>query len=622
MIVRQLLTELGFRLDQGGVNVYVTTINNIRNAAQQAQNSLGAMFGAIATLGALKSLAHVADEMQSLEFRIGELPQTVGSAADSFDLVAKHAIETRHSLGEYANLYIRIAGATTKFLTTQEEVVTVTDTVAKALVIGGATAREQASALFQLSQGFQAGKLQGNDFKIFMAAMSSDFKNKFSEAAGFSIEQLKEMSSQGKLTAELVARALLKIAPQFDESFKNVPLTVGAATAVIGSKFAWFIAKLNRESHVITNVASFFVDTFDRIEAGLNNIVDFFGDATKTVKFFGIAIAAALAPAVFRFLAGSVMFLVSPLGLLIAGLILVGLAIEDFYAWMRGGKSLFGQWFGNFDDAKRKFLEYEDTITAVKIAVVSAVALMGLHFAQLAINAGIAAARTGLVWALTFAEFAIAVATNGLVIASWVVNTLARIGILVIGWIISFAQMAIATIAATWPLLLIIVAIVAVIAAAYLLWKNWDTVMEWLTAAAAKAYDFLFSGFESAGIKIAEYAKGIWDSVAGGFSAMVEKISGYWNAFKSFFGMGVTTTITAAANAQQATNIAPSTVAGAASAASGVPSYGAGPSLAVTVNQTLPPGTTAETAAAAKDATMQAAPDSFAAFSRQMAQAY
>lgn len=49
-----------------------------------------------------------------------------------------------------------------------------------------------------------------------------------------------------------------------------------------------------------------------------------------------------------------------------------------------------------------------------------------------------------------------------------------------VAWAVAAGQAAVATIAATWPVLAIIAAVAALVAGVYLLWDNWDTVWNWI----------------------------------------------------------------------------------------------------------------------------------------------
>lgn len=592
MIVRELLTRFRFATDETQIKRFDSRVNSIRTQADQAAESFRNIFLAFAGFGALRSIAHVADDMQSLEARVGQLPQTITSAADAFDIVTARASAARQSIDAYTNFYIKLQHAGKDFIKTQEEGLLITDTISKALILGGATAQEQASTLLQFGQAIGSNVLQGDEFRA-LAESAPQLVDAIGKQLGIARADLKKYASEGKLTSKVVVEAVKAISSQFDDRFKEMPLTIGSATTIVANRWAVFINRLNRESSAVTKTANLFLKSFDAIENGLADMVKFFDGATNTLKFFGIALAAALAPFVFRTAAGAIAFLLSPMGLLLASLLLIGLAIEDFYQWMTGGQSVFQQWFGNFDEAMKKLREYEGVIIFVRDAVVVTVGVMALNWTWAAGVAVASAARAFGAWIAGLARFGIAMAVNLLAVGAWVAGILAQTAILVAGWVASFISMALAAAPVVLPILAIIAAIGLVIAGIYYLYKNWDKV--W------------------GGIK--DIASGVWDSVAGGFNAMVNKLKGYWNSFKSFIGMKVDTTIGASSGVPVVT---PTVAAGAAVSAGGV----AGGNSSVVINQTLPPGTTAETAQAAKDATQRAVDSAFdvGRLSRQMGQ--
>lgn len=675
MIVRELLTRLRFDVTNFNPREWEQGIGRVRNSADAAAESFRNMFLGFAGFSAIRSIAKTADEMQSLQARIGQLPQTVSTAGEAFDVVADRASAARQSIDAYGSFYVKLQNAGKDFIKTQEEGLQVTDTISKALILGGATAQEQSSALLQFGQAIGSGVLQGEELRA-MSEAAPQFMDELAKAIGVPRAELKKFASAGKLTSKEVIEATKKMAVVFEARFKDMPLTIGTATTVIGNRWARFINKMNRESSAVTKIANFFLKTFDSIENGLADMVAFFGGSTNTLKFFGIALAAALAPFVFRAAAGAIAFLLSPMGLLLAGLLALGLAIEDFYQWMNGGKSVFGKWFGNFDQAKKKLEEFSGWITAAKMVVLIALGVMIAEWIYAGTVAAIVAARTAAAWIVSMARFSAALAANsiavvawtarlvlqfGIVVAQfiataaaatiaaartagawilslssmgavlvasaasfavWIGGLLVSLGTLVAGWVSSFIAMTIAAAPILVPILLIIAAITAVIAIVLVLMDNWNLVMKTL--------------YDIATLNFSEIAKD--------FEAMVNKLKGYWNSFKSFFGFGASakvesTTTNKSTTTPETANIAPPfdfigngnfnepvnampqlqipqisfpsvnpvTVAGAATAAGGVQAPANNTQTAnVNVYQTLPPGTTAETALAASNATTNA----------------
>lgn len=586
MIVRELLNRIGFVVNEASLRQAEGSVNRVKDAADNAARSFQALFAGFVGFSAIKSISKTADDMQSLEARVAQLPQTVGDTAEAFDTVAKHADASRQSIDAYANFYIKLQNAGKDFIKTQEEGLQVTDTITKALVVGGATAQEQSSALLQFGQAIGSGVLQGDELRALSEA-APQFLDSLAKAIGIPRMELKKFASEGKLTSKAVIEGVKKISSEFDERFRNMPMTIGQSTTIIKNRWDVFINNLNRKSGAVTKIADLFLKGFDRIEKGLSDMVKFFGGATNTLKFFGLALAAALSPFVFRAATGAIATLLSPIGLLVTallGLLLVG---EDFYQWMNGGKSVFGKWFGNFDKAMEKLNEFSGTITALKIVVLSAFGVMIAEWIYAGVVATITAARSAMAWITSLAQFGVALVANTVAVGAWVVSLLAEVAVAAAGWISAFVSMAIAAAPVLLPMLAIIAAVTAIVAAIFFLLDNWKTVFSLL-------YNIATFNF---------------DGVAKDFLALIDKMKGYWSSVKGLFGFNTTTP-----NAQNSTStiatqntVTPATVAGAAASPSGVPSAGfSSNTTTMTVNQTLPPGTPQQTAEAARSATMQA----------------
>lgn len=342
MIVRELVTRLGFAVNDSNLKKYESGVNNIKSSAEGAANSFRNMFGAFLGFSALKSIAHTADTMQSLEARVGMLPQTVGAAGDAFDTVAGRANAARQSIDAYANLYIKLQNAGKAYIKTQEEGLQVTDTLSKALVVGGATAQEQSSAMLQFAQAIGSGVLQGDEMRA-MGEAAPQFLDELAKAIGVPRESIKKMGSEGKLTSKIIIEAVKKMSNVFDERFKTMPMTIGQATTIVANRWDMFINRLNRKSGTVTSIANFMLAGMDKVEAGLEKFVDFFGGATQTIKLFGIALLVAFGPAVISAVVGGIMAIFTAGGALFAGLLLLGIVLEDVYQFFTGGESVLGE---------------------------------------------------------------------------------------------------------------------------------------------------------------------------------------------------------------------------------------------------------------------------------------
>lgn len=371
MIVRELLTKIGFSVNDANLRKYERGVDNIKESAQQAADAFTGMLAAFAGLAALQGLARVADQMQSLETRLGMLPQSVDGAASAFDYVAERAGNARQSIEAYADFYLKAGNATQDFIKDQETLTKVVDATAYGLAASGSTAAAQSQAFFQLGQAIGSPAVQMEEMNT-LIDVAPDLFRALGKAIPGANGNLKKFISTGKVTGKMLAEGLIAVLPQFEAQMKQMPMSIGTATVLIGNRWAAFVNRMNRESGAVTAVANLFLAVFDKIESGLDSMVEFFGGATNTLKFFAIVITAAVLPALVRLGVGMVAFLITPAGLLFAALVLVGLALEDFYVWLQGGDSVLGDIFGSSEDFKNSLMGMWEWLKAVGKAFVEA----------------------------------------------------------------------------------------------------------------------------------------------------------------------------------------------------------------------------------------------------------
>jgi tape measure domain-containing protein len=352
LIVRELITRLGFSLNQAQLNNAEQATARVKDRAEQAAAAFRNIVTAVASLATVKAIIHIGDEMQSIRTRIGQLPQTIGDAGEAFDEVAKRASASGVKIEAYSSLYTKVGNAAKDYIKTQEDLLGITDTISQALVVGGANATEASSVMTQFSQALASGVLQGDEFRS-MAEAAPQYLDKLAETMKIPREQLKKMASDGKLTAKAVIEATRQMSSYFGDKFKEMPMTVGRAMTVVSNRFSVMIDRMNRESLFITKLANFILAAFDKIEAGVYDLVKAFGGFENMMRFVGIAIGVALgakALAILSAFRAASLLAMLPFIKIIAIVTLVALALEDLYVWIQGGDSLTGKLIGPWEE--------------------------------------------------------------------------------------------------------------------------------------------------------------------------------------------------------------------------------------------------------------------------------
>ena len=367
MIVRELITRLGFSLNRTQLDNAEKGVQRVKDRAEEAATAFRNMAAAVVSFATVKAIVNIADEMQNIRTRIGQLPQTVGDAGDAFDEVARRASASGVKIDAYASLYTKVGNAAKDYITTQEDLLGITDTISQALVVGGASAQEASAVMTQFSQALASGVLQGDEFRS-MAEAAPQYLDKLAETMKIPREQLKKMASEGKLTAREVIDATRKMSDYFDDKFKQMPMTVGRAMTVIGNRFARMLDKMNRDSNFVTTIANAFLSAFDKIEAGVYKLVDLFGGWGNMLRFVGIALGVALGAKALSILAAfraASLLAMLPFIKIIAIITAVSLALEDLYVWINGGDSLIGSLIGPWEEWRVYVMGAVEAVTAV-----------------------------------------------------------------------------------------------------------------------------------------------------------------------------------------------------------------------------------------------------------------
>ncbi|HGM5832516.1 TPA: tape measure protein [Serratia marcescens] len=368
MVIRELLIRLGLN---GGaqVNRELDKVDSGVNKTMQSFNALGGVIAGVFGALTISNIAKTADEMQSLEARIGMLPQTVTDGADAFDTVAKRASDARQGIEAYASFYIKAGNATQDFYKSQEQVLNLTDAVSIALAASGSTAVSQGQAFFQLGQAIGSPTVQMEEMNT-LIDVAPDLFRALGKAIPGANNNLKAFISTGKVTGRMLAEGLIKVLPQFVDQFKNMPMTISQALVLVNNRWSMFINRLNRSSGAVTWVADKFLWLADKVEHSLDIVIDALGGAENAVKLLGIALGAAGVVAGVWAITAAFSLMASPVALIVAGLTLMYLVFDDISGWYRGNKSIFGDIFGpigdHVEDVKEMRTAMSDLLVVVK----------------------------------------------------------------------------------------------------------------------------------------------------------------------------------------------------------------------------------------------------------------
>ena len=198
-----------------------------------AQMNKGLQFaGAVTGIGlaanAVKDVAvaaaQTADQLTSIRSRINLINDGSQTTAEIMDKIYSAANRSRGSYIDMADSVAKLNMLAKDAFSSNDEAIYFVEQLNKQFKISGAGIQEASAAMYQLTQAMAAGKLQGDEFHSIMEnapLLAQSIANEM----GLTVGQLKEMSSQGLITSDIIKEALFNSAEETNAKFAEIPMT-------------------------------------------------------------------------------------------------------------------------------------------------------------------------------------------------------------------------------------------------------------------------------------------------------------------------------------------------------------------------------------------------------------
>lgn len=208
--------------------IFGIEIPSIMNAAKSGAAFGAAAIGIEAVGRAMKDMAvsavQTTDQLTQIRARINLINDGSQSTAEIMDKIYSAANRSRGSYLDMADSVAKLNMLAKDAFSSNDEAIYFVEQLNKQFKISGASVEETTSAMYQLTQAMAAGKLQGDEFHSIMENAPMLAQSIASEM-GLTVGQLKEMSSQGLITADIIKEALFNSAEETNAKFAEIPMT-------------------------------------------------------------------------------------------------------------------------------------------------------------------------------------------------------------------------------------------------------------------------------------------------------------------------------------------------------------------------------------------------------------
>ncbi|TNG91863.1 phage tail tape measure protein [Pasteurellaceae bacterium USgator11] len=255
---------LGIKITSTGADKAKTDLKGLENQAGKTEKSVDSLREMMNKLKALmaigiggytiNSLIQMSDKMQSLNAQV----RFVTSSTQEYVKVQRElfniAQATRADLEATTTIYTRTSRALKEFGYSQQQVLIFTETLNKAMAVGGVGAQEQAGALFQLSQALASGRLQGDEFRAISEA-APILLDVVAQYMGKSRAEIRKLAAEGEITSKILFEAISGANQKISTDFEKMPLTFGQAMTQMRNEALKFIDSFGSNTGIFSEMA-------------------------------------------------------------------------------------------------------------------------------------------------------------------------------------------------------------------------------------------------------------------------------------------------------------------------------------------------------------------------------
>jgi tape measure domain-containing protein len=265
-------------------------MRNGQSAAEGLVNKVKQVATGIAAALGVKKILGLSDTVAQTTARLNLMNNGMQTTAQLQNMIFQSAQRSRSSYYDTAAVISRLGILAKDAFSSNQEMIVFSEQMNKQFKIGGASIQEQTAGMYQLTQAMASGRLQGDEFRSIMENAPM-LAQAIATYMGKSIGELREMSSEGLITADVIKNALFAAADETNRKFATLPVTFGEVWNTISNnakkafepllqkisaitKSKRFQKLVNNATNGLVILANVATDTFNILSIGVNFVTD------------------------------------------------------------------------------------------------------------------------------------------------------------------------------------------------------------------------------------------------------------------------------------------------------------------------------------------------------------
>lgn len=290
--------------------------NKTAAASAALTDRLKGLLGAYVGLQTVQKLVEMSDQMSQINARLQLMTGSEEAAAAAQDKIYQAAMRSRGAYTDLADMVTQLGTVAPDAFSGTDELIAFAEQLQKQMAISGASGQSAQAAMVQLTQALASGTLRGDELNSVLEQTPMIAKT-IADYMGVSTGQMREMASEGAITADVVKNAMLSAAEETNAAFEQMPLTWSQVLTMAGNMALQALQPVLG----LINLAANNIDTLTPLVAGLAAAIAAYTVAQTSANaaaWLGVAANRALVTAM---LANPFLWVAVAIGVAIAALV-------------------------------------------------------------------------------------------------------------------------------------------------------------------------------------------------------------------------------------------------------------------------------------------------------------
>ena len=180
--------------------------------------------GAFLGMQSIQWLVGTSDQLTQINARLQLMTGSAEAAAEANEQIYKAAMRARGAYTDMADLVSQLGTLAGDAFSDTGEIVAFAEQLQKQMALSGTSTQAAQAAMLQLTQGLSSGTLRGEELNSVLE-QTPMIAQTIADYLGMTTGEMRELASEGGLTAEVVKNAVLGAAEETNAAFEQMPMT-------------------------------------------------------------------------------------------------------------------------------------------------------------------------------------------------------------------------------------------------------------------------------------------------------------------------------------------------------------------------------------------------------------